>query len=134
MKTQSVQQGRGGMLQNIPTEAQEQRILFQWINFNKTMHPELGLCFHIPNGGSRNTLEAHNLKQQGVKAGVPDICLPVARGPYHGLYIELKRVRNGKLSNDQRRWLGDLTKQGYRAVMCRGWEEARKEIEAYLNI
>ena len=46
--------------------------------------------YHIPNGGTRNKIEAANLKRQGVKSGVPDLCFPLARGKYHGLYIEMK--------------------------------------------
>ena len=55
--------------------------------------------FHIPNGGSRNKLEASNLKKQGVKAGVPDLFLPVGRGSYHGLFIELKSAKISRLKN-----------------------------------
>lgn len=47
-------------------------------------------CFHIPNGGSRNKAEAANLKRQGVKAGAPDLCVPVPSGSKHGLFIEMK--------------------------------------------
>lgn len=116
-----------------PTEAQEQRNLFRWAAYQRGRYPELALMYHIPNGGSRHPYEAHNLKEQGVKPGVPDICLPVARGPYHALYIELKRQKGGRVSEDQRAWLGALTRAGNRAVVCRGWDEARKEIEDYLK-
>lgn len=51
-------------------EADQQRKLFQWTTFIRAKHPEIDLMFHIPNGGSRNKLEAANLKKQGVKAGV----------------------------------------------------------------
>lgn len=71
-------------------ESVEQTNLFRWAAYEQGKYPELKLMYHIPNGGSRNRLEAANLKKQGVKSGVPDICLPVARGAYHGLYIEMK--------------------------------------------
>lgn len=51
-------------------EADEQKKLFRWADFMKTEYPELDMMFHIPNGGSRNKLEAANLKKQGVRAGV----------------------------------------------------------------
>lgn len=63
-----------------PHEANEQEALFRWTVFVRGRFPEIELLYHIPNGGSRNKLEAANLKRQGVKAGVPDLCLPVARG------------------------------------------------------
>ena len=116
-----------------PTEAQEQRNLFRWAAYNRMKWPELALMHHVPNGGSRDPREAHNLKEQGVKRGVPDICLPVSRRGFNGLYIELKRVKGGRVSEEQRWWLAQLTKQGYYAVVCRGWEDASVTITAYLK-
>ena len=88
---------------------------------------------HIPNGGSRNRLEAANLKKQGVKSGVPDICLPVARGKYHGLYIEMKHGKNST-SEKQEEWIAALREQGYAAVICYGWVPARETLIKYLSM
>ena len=117
----------------VPTEAQEQRALFEWASFNLGRYPELLLLYHIPNGGSRNAIEAKNLKAQGVKAGVPDVCLPVACGEYSALYIEMKRREGGHLSEVQRDWLALLNRVGNKAVVCKGWEEARDAIIEYLS-
>ena len=114
-------------------EAADQEAIFRWAELNKNKYPELALLYHIPNGGSRNKIEAANLKRQGVKAGVPDICLPVPRGEYHGLYIELKHGKN-KLSNLQREWLGWLNQQGHLALCAYGWEDTIKVIQKYLNL
>ena len=114
------------------SEAQEQIALIQWANLQSGKYPELALLYHIPNGGSRHPAEAARLKQQGVKAGVPDLCLPVARGGYNGLYIELKTGRN-KPTSLQKEWLSWLNQQGYRAVVCWGWQAAKDEIMAYLE-
>ena len=65
------------------SEATEQERVINWARFYAKDFPELDLLHHIPNGGSRNQLEAANLKRQGVKAGVPDLCLPVARNGKH---------------------------------------------------
>ena len=116
-----------------PTEDQEQMTLFGWAARMTGRYPELALLYHIPNGGSRNAIEALNLKMQGVKAGVPDLCMPVARGGYHGLYIEMKRRKGGKISPEQESWLDALREQGYKAVICWGWEEAKNIMEEYLN-
>lgn len=91
------------------------------------------MLYHVPNGGSRNRIEAARLKAQGVKSGVPDIVLPAARGEYHGLYIELKRQRGGRISEEQKKWIAGLTEQGYRAEVCEGWEAAAKVIIEYLE-
>lgn len=117
----------------IPHEANEQEALFGWARLMRGKYPELDLLYHIPNGGSRNRIEAANLKRQGVKAGVPDLCLPVARGRYHGLYIEMKYGKN-KTSDKQNKWLDALSKQGYAVAVCYGWESAQRVITNYLNI
>lgn len=116
-----------------PHESAEQAAVFQWAAYRTGVYPELDLLYHVPNGGSRNPIEAARLKAQGVKAGVPDLVLPVARGKHHGLYIELKRQKGGRLSDDQKKWLDELTEQGYLAVRCDGAEAAIKTIEDYLR-
>lgn len=113
-------------------EAVQQQTLFEWAALMEAMLPELRLMYHIPNGGSRNEREAANLKRQGVKAGVPDVCLPVARGEYHGLYIEMKAEKN-KPTQKQMEWLEALNKQGYATAVCYSWEEATKLIQSYLK-
>lgn len=65
---------------------------------------------------------------------MPDICLPVARGAWHGLYIELKRIKGSHIQREQVQWIAALEKQGYRARICKGWDEARKAIEEYLEL
>lgn len=114
-------------------EAQEQRFLFQWANLAKQKYPELKLMHHIPNGGKRDVKTAINLKHEGVKAGVPDICLPVARGKFHGLYIELKVGKN-KPTPKQLEWIYALEQEGYAVKVCYGWLEARETIENYLSL
>lgn len=114
-------------------EANEQAALFRWAAFSSGKHPELRLLYHIPNGGSRHPAEAANLKRQGVKAGVPDICLPVARGGFHGLYIELKAGKN-KPTEAQVEWIEALAKERYAAVVCYGAEEAQEAVGEYLGL
>lgn len=107
--------------------------LFSWAAMQSGKYPELNLLYHVPNGGSRHKAEAGRLRAEGVKAGVPDLCLPVARGQYHGLYIELKRQRGGRTSDHQSEWLDALSAQGYKAELCYGWEQAAGTIIEYLT-
>jgi hypothetical protein len=118
----------------VPTESVEQICLFRWAANECEDYPELELMYHVPNGGSRNKIEAARLKAEGVKPGVPDIVLPVPRGGYHGLYIELKRIRGGKTSEEQKGWIEKLTKQGYYACICKGHKEAEVVIINYLRL
>lgn len=118
---------------NIPTEEAEQIMLFNWASMRSYSIPELALMYHIPNGGYRSKAEAARFKAAGVRAGVPDIFLPVALGGKHGLYVELKRLKGGTVSPNQTEWITKLREQGYRAEVCCGWLEAKELIEAYLN-
>lgn len=121
------------MQQYIPTEDTEQAHIFVWAAWARNKYPELDLMHHIPNGGKRSKSEAARFKAQGVKAGVPDIFLPCARGGYHGLYIELKRTKGGKLSAAQKEWIDALRGQGYKVIVCYGFDEAREVIINYLE-
>ncbi|QQP96524.1 VRR-NUC domain-containing protein [Lysobacter enzymogenes] len=117
-----------------PPEQAEAEMLMRAIRGAEHIHPELRLLHAIPNGGLRSRKTAADLKAGGVKAGVPDYCLPVPRGAHHGLYIELKRLRDGRLSPEQAWWLASLEEQGYRAIVCRGWQEAFAAIKDYLAL
>lgn len=113
-------------------EAIEQESLFRWIAYVRHSMPELDLLFHIPNGGKRAIKTAKDMKRQGVKAGIPDLFLPVAKSGYHGLWIEMKKM-GGKVSKNQKEWLELLSKQGYMCEVCYGWEEAQRVLTDYLK-
>jgi hypothetical protein len=133
-----------------PIEDREQAALFCWVAYESKKRPVLALLHAIPNGGKRTAITASLLKLQGVRAGVPDLDLPVARmrsnhaefghafdRPYYGLRIELKRPivkgeERPKVSPEQKRWLTDLQEQGHCCCVCYGWHQARESIEAYL--
>jgi len=112
-------------------EELHQIALFDWARLQAFASPELRLLFHVPNGGMRNKVTAAKLKAAGVKAGVPDLCLPIARGGYHGLYIEMKYDKN-KPTLEQARWLLGLEAEGHACAVCYTWHEAREVILRYL--
>lgn len=117
-----------------PLEAQEQKALFAWAELSMGKYPELRWLFHITNEGKRTKSHGADLVRQGLKKGVPDICLPVPKGNYHGLYIEMKRVGE-KTTEQQDEWLQGLTKNGYCCYVAdKGWEDASKAITWYLNL
>ncbi len=117
----------------VPTEDAEQSALFEWADLMANRWPVLRKMYHIPNGGHRHKAVAAKLKAQGVKAGVPDICLPTARHGFHGLYIELKRRKGNDATDNQSEWIESLTQEGYKAVVCYGFDHARAVIEGYLG-
>lgn len=95
--------------------------------------------FAIPNGGERSKAVAGRMKAEGVRSGVFDLCLPVARGGYHGLFIEMKRRKNangtggGTVSDNQKDFKSFIYNQGYAAVVCWGWDQAREAILLYMS-
>lgn len=88
--------------------------------------------FAIPNGGLRNKFTAYKLKAEGVKAGVPDIFLPVPSNDFHGLFIEMKFGKN-KPTDSQEIWHIDLALGGYKVAVCYSFEDAQKVITSYLK-
>lgn len=115
------------------SEHDEQKALMEWAARHVGRCPELALLFAVPNGGKRDPVTAVRLRDEGVKPGVPDLCLPVARQGWHGLFIELKYGRN-KPTEYQEAWLEQLTEQGYLAVAAWGWQEAADVIREYLGM
>jgi hypothetical protein len=99
--------------------------------------PEVAdLIFHVPNGGHRVKAVAAKLKAQGVKAGIPDLVLPMARGGFFGLYIEFKATppNDAAISDSQHERIRKLNAQGYLAVVCRGHFDTMEQIRAYLRM
>lgn len=109
-------------------EKNEQKKIMEYAKYRK----ELKWFFAIPNGGSRNLIEAVSLKAQGVKSGVPDMFLPLASCGYHGLFIELK-VGENKVSENQKEFINDISKNGFLCVVCYGADETIEIIEKYLK-
>ncbi|MES1926549.1 VRR-NUC domain-containing protein [Salinisphaera sp. T31B1] len=115
------------------SEHTEQATLIRMVDWNARQHPELSMLYAVPNGSDRHPAVAGKLKAEGVRKGVPDLCLPVARQGYHGLYVEMKTTK-GRTSPEQRDWIERLQGEGYRAAVCRGWSAAWNEIAGYLGI
>lgn len=118
----------------VAMEAEEQAALMAWAAAATRTYPPLRWLAAIPNGLPAASLNAaRRMKQQGMKAGVPDLLLPYPWGGYHGLWIELKRRHGGQLSQEQRQWIDYLNRVGYRAEVCCGWNAARETLLAYLD-
>ena len=73
------------------TEFAHQVSLFMWAAFNSTRYPELKWFHAIKNEEkSGSKVMGARAKQSGIKRGVSDTLLPVKRGKFSGLYIEMK--------------------------------------------
>lgn len=118
----------------VPFEHDEQVRVVSWARMQERRHPALAGLFAIPNGSHKTERSATKFKAEGLKSGVPDLMLAWPAGGHHGLFLEMKRVRGGNVSEAQREWLQRLTDSGYRAEVCRGADEAITLLREYLNI
>ena len=99
-----------------PSEEQEQVAVVNWLRTNGV------LCFHIPNGMKTNPITAARFKRMGVMAGIPDLCIVLDGGRV--MWIEMKKVGKGKLSDVQKSVIGDFAKLDHQVYVCYGAKEA----------
>lgn len=118
---------------HLASEHEHQVALFQWRDkLGIREFPELRWMFAIPNGGLRHFEVAQKLKAEGVQAGVSDVFLAVARGGFHGMWIEMKRC-GGKTTKKQREFLEGMVAQGYYCIVGFHWEATANEIVQYMK-
>lgn len=117
------------MIKKYPTELSEHFKFMKWASLNWRIRDYI---FHIPNGGKFDPKLGGKLKAMGVRKGVSDFFIPLPVGSKLGLWIELKRVKGGKLSEEQADWLQRMLGVGYDAAVCCGADEAIKCVEQYL--
>ena len=121
------------MLAANKSESSQQKALFCWAALNIKQYPELKWLTAIPSGGNRDAITGARMKAEGLKRGIPDILLAVRKNAWASLWIELKVASGGKVSPEQTEWIAHLLSQGYCAIVCKGYEEARDTIIKYLE-
>lgn len=115
------------------SEHSEQAALVACCRLHAGRYPALRNLFAIPNGSYKSRGAAGRFHAEGLCAGVPDLLLAHPSLGFHGLFIEMKVGRN-RPSAAQQDWLARLEAAGYRATVCWGWQQAWREICAYLGI
>lgn len=113
------------------SEHNTQAAFFDWLNVANIQGVEL--AFAVPNGGQRHPAVAAKLKKEGVKPGVPDVLLPVARGGFIGLSIEFKHG-DGNPTKDQRERITAMQKEGWCVVVCWDWQAAARLVQGYMGM
>ena len=117
-----------------PTEYEEQAYLFRLAQLHARQYPELRWLNGSLSGVRLSIGNAVKCKKAGcLVPGIPDISLPVKRGLYSGLFIELKRIRGGRIESEQHEWRAHLINQGYAHHFCKGADAAWKVILEYLK-
>ena len=108
----------------IPTEHFEQREFVKW--FRQTFRDVR--IFAIANGGARSKATAGRLKAEGVASGVPDLFVPAWR-----LWIEMKRIKGGSLSSEQKDWRDYLQSVGYCVIVGKGANDAKRQLSEFFD-
>lgn len=135
----------------LPSEHDEQVVLFKMIALHAHKYPALKFAFAIPNGGHRHIKVAMKLKEEGVKAGALDIFVPIGKNVRaivplvldndhkiyghhvaHGLFIEMKKKGN-KPTPKQIEFIDYLRNAGYQCNICYSANDAMKVILEYLR-
>lgn len=112
----------------VPKESSEQ---IKVVNRVRHFYPDV-LIFAIPNGGGRTPMEATRLKEEGVLAGVCDLMVLEARGGWFGLFIEMKRLTGGRVSDEQADFMAKARERGFKCVVGVGAEDAWAKFERYM--
>ena len=109
------------------TEAQEQEAVVQWCDLHDVP------CVHVPNERKAPLATIQALKRQGMRPGFPDLIIPVPKGGYGALYIEMKS-KTGKPTERQLAWCATLRRLGNQAYVCLGADNAIACIEQYMAL
>jgi hypothetical protein len=83
----------------------------------------------IPNGGARDIITASKLKQEGARAGMPDLFF--WRDAGRVLWLEVKNGTSGYLSESQKVIHGKLKADGHLVIVCRDLVDGIEAIKAF---
>ncbi len=103
----------------------------------ETQYPELKWLHSSLNGIVLPSLPAtryriiNHMKSAGMKKGIPDLFLPVARKGYNGLFIEMKVGKN-KLTAEQKEFMDFVTAEKYLFKICYNAGDAILVLKGYI--
>ena len=113
-------------------ESHLQQAIVRWAKYSGGVNKELALLYAIPNGAHVGSSNRMRLVAEGLKKGMPDLCLPVPRGNYGSLFLEVK-TKTGTVQKEQREIHKLLEDHGNRVRVVRDLFQAIDALEAYLN-
>jgi len=111
------------------SEANQQEIVVKYL---RLAYPTALYC---ASAGGMWTSDSQRIKmaKTGYVKGFPDLFVYEPRSEFHGLAIEMKRVKGSKIEPEQKEWQEQLRNRGYASYICKGSEEAIKTIDEYFN-
>lgn len=110
-----------------PSEDQEQIAVVDWCTAMRIP------VAHIPNEGKRSPQRGALMKRMGLQKGFPDLFVPLPRGGFHGLFVEMKAIC-GTCTKEQREWLAELNQYGYAVCVAHGATAAIEKIRKYVRL
>ena len=116
---------------NIPTESEEQKSVVQYCRLKSI--PIVASLNGVQLGTNKFAVINHQ-KAMGLALGFPDLFIPVPRGIFHGMFIEMKRQKGGSVSDEQMFWLSTLTGMDYWSMVACGATEAIESIDKYMKL
>jgi hypothetical protein len=106
------------------SEHQEQCLLIDWMELQ---HPSVRL-FAVPNGSYKGIQARVKAKKEGLRSGVPDLMIPAWK-----LFIEMKKKKGGRLSENQKDWAEYLESVGYTVIVGHGFSDVKIKIAEFLD-
>lgn len=117
----------------------ESKLQCECVAWFRLQYPKMHrLLFSIPNGAflqgdaKKRAMRWAILKREGANPGTADLFLSVARGDFHGLYIEMK-TPSGTQSKEQIAFEREMIEEGYGYAMPRTFEEFQRVVGQYLK-
>ena len=115
-------------------EHREQVALINWRDTFSNIHPELKLLHSNQNARKCTPRQGKYLNDEGRVKGVPDLCLPIPRDGYSGLWIEMKADKTSNTTPEQKDWIHRLEHYGHKCVVCCDWTIGARIIQKYLGL
>ena len=98
-----------------------------FVNWFRAKYPQT-LIFAIPNGEKRSISVATRLKAEGVTRGIPDLYIPSCN-----LWVEMKRVKGGRISPDQKKIISYLESVGHTVIVGKGATDASRQVLEFFD-
>lgn len=128
-------------MKQVGSENELRRQLATWLQLQ---YPNVIYRFDLAADLKLTVGQAKKHKALHPHRGYPDLFIAEPRSCFHGMYVELKAEgkspykRNGELKSsehlvEQAEFLKKLNCRGYFAVFATGFDEAKDQIEKYLN-
>lgn len=108
---------------------QESQLQQMCVRYFRYVYPQY-LIYAVPNGGTRNPIEAKRLKAEGVLAGVADLTILLPQGK--SIYIEMK-VKGNRQTDNQKEFQQKAEALGYKYYVCYSFDEFKAIIEKELT-